>query len=151
MRKILIGFVVLTLGFGLVSSLYGVRVNAQQTAPVPQDTSKSFCDEINANVPSYCDERKTRITNGSQGSPLTDVNSPLLGKNSILYRIIQIVTTLTGLASMIMIIVGGFRYVTSGGDSTSTKGAKDTILYAVIGLVVAIFSQTIIVFVLSKL
>jgi hypothetical protein len=49
-----------------------------------------------------------------------------------------------------MIIIGGFRYVVSGGDSAGVEGAKNTILYAVIGLVVALLAQAIVVFVISR-
>ena len=73
------------------------------------------------------------------------------GFTKIIRVIINTLSVVVGAISVIVIIVGGFRYVTSGGDSNATKGAKDTIMYAVIGLVVAIFAQVIIVFVLSKL
>lgn len=55
-----------------------------------------------------------------------------------------------GVISVIMIIVGGFRYALSAGDSKNTTGAKDTILYAVIGLVVALLSYAIANFVLGR-
>jgi hypothetical protein len=50
-----------------------------------------------------------------------------------------------------MIIVGGLRYVTSGGDASSTKAARDTILYAVVGLVIAVMAFAIVNFVLGAL
>ena len=55
-----------------------------------------------------------------------------------------------GVIAVIMIIIGGLRYITSGGDSNNTKGAKDTILYAIIGLVVVAMAQVIVKFVLNK-
>ncbi len=54
-----------------------------------------------------------------------------------------------GVISVIMIVIGGIRYATSGGDEKGTKGAKDTILYAVIGLVVALLAFAIVNFVLE--
>ncbi|MEO5950683.1 MAG: hypothetical protein ABIQ04_04500 [Candidatus Saccharimonadales bacterium] len=62
--------------------------------------------------------------------------------NTLIYAI--------GIASVIMIIIGGLRYTLSGGDSSSTKGAKDTILYAVIGLVISIMSFAIVNFVVGR-
>jgi hypothetical protein len=50
-----------------------------------------------------------------------------------------------------MIIYAGFRLVTGGGSAESTKSAKDTILYAIIGLVVVVFAQVIVKFVLVKI
>ena len=54
-----------------------------------------------------------------------------------------------GAIAVIMIIIGGIRYATSNGDSSSIKSAKDTILYAVIGLVVAILAYAIVNFVVD--
>lgn len=56
-----------------------------------------------------------------------------------------------GAVSVIMIIVGGFQYVVSGGDSSKVEKAKNTILYAVVGLVVAIVSFALVNFVLTNL
>ncbi len=55
-----------------------------------------------------------------------------------------------GIISVIMLIVGGFRYVLSAGDSKNTTAAKDTILYAIIGVVVALLSYAIMNFVLEQ-
>jgi hypothetical protein len=53
-------------------------------------------------------------------------------------------------STVIMIIYAGFRYVTSGGRDESVKGAKNTILYAIIGLVIVALAQIIVHFVLAK-
>ncbi len=55
-----------------------------------------------------------------------------------------------GVVAVIMLIVGGFRYIFSGGNSTSVNAAKDTILYAVIGIVVAILAFAIVNFILGQ-
>lgn len=62
--------------------------------------------------------------------------------NTLLYAL--------GVVSVIMIIIGGFRYVTSSGDKAALVSAKNTIFYAVIGLVVAVLAFAIVQFVLSK-
>jgi hypothetical protein len=49
-----------------------------------------------------------------------------------------------------MIIWGGLRYITSGGDSAKITSAKNTIIYALIGLVVVALAQFIVKFVLAK-
>lgn len=54
-----------------------------------------------------------------------------------------------GAIAVIMIIVGGIRYATSTGDSSRIKAAKDTIMYSVIGLVVAILAFAIVNFVVD--
>jgi hypothetical protein len=57
---------------------------------------------------------------------------------------------LIGAISVIMLIVGGLRYVVSGGDSTAVANAKNTILYAVVGIVVAILAYAVIAFVITS-
>ena len=61
--------------------------------------------------------------------------------NGILYFV--------GILSVIMLIWGGILYTTSSGDSNKVTTAKNTIMYAVIGLVVAIFAYAIVNFVLT--
>lgn len=67
----------------------------------------------------------------------------------IIQTIINIILFLVGVVAVIMIIIGGFRYVVSGGDSSATKAAKDTIMYAVIGIIVALIAFAIVNFVLN--
>jgi hypothetical protein len=67
--------------------------------------------------------------------------------SEIITNVINILSILVGAVSVIMLIVGGFRYIISNGDSNSTKGAKDTIMYALIGLIIVLFAQVIVRFV----
>lgn len=69
----------------------------------------------------------------------------------IIQTIVRILLFLIGAVSVIMIIIGGFRYVISQGDSGAVTSAKNTILYAVIGLIVAIFAWAIVDFVVDNL
>ncbi len=64
---------------------------------------------------------------------------------------IQILILLVTAISIVMIIIGGIRYVTSQGDPGSTKSARDTIIYAVIGLAIAAVAQIIVLFVVDQL
>ncbi len=77
--------------------------------------------------------------------------NPLFGAGSLGNTIIQTIIFFVGAASVIMIVISGFRYVISGGDPTGVAGAKNSIIYAVVGLVVAISGQIIVSFVLSRL
>ncbi len=70
--------------------------------------------------------------------------------NDTIATVINILSIIVGIIAVIMIIIGGFRYITSGGDSTKVTGAKNTILYALIGLVVVALAQIVVRFVLSK-
>jgi len=64
--------------------------------------------------------------------------------------IISVVLGLLGLAAVVMIIYGGFMYVTSAADSAKIKKAKDTITYGVVGLVIAMLAFAIVNYVLAN-
>ena len=80
----------------------------------------------------------------------SEVSSGTEGINTIVETIINVFSIIVGVVSVIMIIYGGFRYITSGGDSGNVSGAKNTIIYAVIGLVVVALAQFIVQFVLDR-
>lgn len=65
-------------------------------------------------------------------------------------KVINLISLLVGAISVLMIIFGGFRYITSGGDSTKVGNAKSTILYAIIGIVIVALAQIIIRFVITE-
>lgn len=64
--------------------------------------------------------------------------------------VINTMLFILGTVAVIMIIVGGIRYTTSGGDASGVKSAKDTILYSIVGLVVALMSFAIVNFVVGR-
>jgi len=68
---------------------------------------------------------------------------------SMIKNVVSMLLYLLGAVSALMIVIGGIRYATSNGDAGAVKSAKDTILYSIIGLVVAILSFTIVNFVIS--
>lgn len=70
--------------------------------------------------------------------------------NNLIHEIINTLSVIVGVVAVIMIIVGGFRYITSGGSDTGVTGAKNTILYAIIGLIIVALAQVLVRFVLSK-
>lgn len=68
----------------------------------------------------------------------------------IITTIVNIFSVIVGIVAVIMIIWGGFKYITSGGDSGNITSAKNTIIYAVIGLVVVALAQFLVQFVLDR-
>ena len=68
----------------------------------------------------------------------------------IIKNVINTILVVLGMITVVMIIIGGIRYTTSNGDASGIKGAKDTILYAIVGLVIAILSYAIVNFVLGR-
>ncbi len=68
----------------------------------------------------------------------------------IVTTIVNIFSVIVGIVAVIMIIYGGFKYITSGGDSGNITSAKNTIIYAIIGLVIVALAQFLVQFVLDK-
>ena len=71
------------------------------------------------------------------------------GDGSFISKLINILLSAIGVVSVVMLIFGGFRYVISGGQKEAVTAAKNTILYAIVGLLVAIFAYAIIHFILQ--
>jgi hypothetical protein len=89
---------------------------------------------------------------GSQDSPACQSDQdPITGSEGIISRVTSIIALVAGIIAVIVIIIGGFMYVTAGGDSGKTKTARDTIIYAAVGLVVIALAQSIIMFIINRL
>ena len=87
---------------------------------------------------------------GKSGNCQTDQQETTDKVNNLVSQIINIFSVVVGIVAVIMIIIGGFRYITSGGDSGNVTGAKNTILYAIIGLIIVALAQFVVKFILSK-
>ena len=72
------------------------------------------------------------------------------GLATIAKNVVNIFSYIVGAISVIMIIYGGFRYITSGGSSEAVSAAKSTLIYAIIGLVIVALAQIIVTFVLGQ-
>jgi cytochrome bd-type quinol oxidase subunit 2 len=84
---------------------------------------------------------------GSQSSVCAGKNETV---NKPVQTVINVLLFVVGVLSVIMIIVGGIRYVISNGDSSRITSAKNTVQYAVVGLVVALLAYSIVNFVVAR-
>jgi hypothetical protein len=89
------------------------------------------------------------ITSGAEQSRGTDIPADLFGVSGIFTQVTNILLFLIGVLSVIILIFGGLRYVISGGNSSAVTAAKNTILYAIVGLIVAILAYAIVNFVIN--
>ena len=67
---------------------------------------------------------------------------------NVIVSILNVIIGVAGFISVIWIIIGGVNYMTSSGDPNKTKKARDTILYACIGLIICVLSFAIVNFVI---
>jgi len=75
----------------------------------------------------------------------------LFDQGGIFQKITNILLFLVGAISVIMLIIGGIRYVISAGDQNQVTGAKNTIMYAIVGIVVAFLAFAAVNFVVTRL
>lgn len=127
MKKIILGLGVVVGCMAVPSSVLAVNV----LDPACQDNPNA----------SICKDNKTQDLNSNS----------IYGPNGILARAATILAIIVGVTCVIAIIIGGIRYVLSGGDTQQTANAKNTILYAIIGLVITIAARSILLFVLRRL
>jgi hypothetical protein len=90
------------------------------------------------------------VQSGADSARGSDQTADLFGQTGIFRTITNVLLFILGAISVIMIIIGGLRYVISGGNSTAVTAAKNTILYAIVGVIVALLAYAIINFVLSS-
>lgn len=90
------------------------------------------------------------IQEGIDSAQGKDVPTTLFGgSDSIFTTVVNVLLFIIGAISVMMLIWGGIRYTTSGGNSSSVTAAKNTIMYAIIGLIVAFLAFAIVNWVLG--
>jgi cytochrome bd-type quinol oxidase subunit 2 len=126
----------LIVGLVTATSLVAVPIAVPALASADAEIQSNLCQGASLKVDAAPD-----CSNTTEGT--TQINK-------IITTIINIFSLVVGVVSVIMIILGGFRYITSGGDSSNVQSAKNTIIYALIGLVIVALAQFIVQFVLNK-
>lgn len=106
-----------------------------------------------APTPLFAADAKSQICQGigsasGEGGGCTNGGGPSV--NLIIKTVVNILSFIAGIAAVIMIIVAGLKYVTSSGDTSNTASAKNTLLYAIVGLIVVALAQIIVRFVIGK-
>jgi hypothetical protein len=110
-------------------------ISAPITALAAAGSSDQACQAIQVINPSgACDSKQ-----GSE-SALTKV----------IRTVLQLLSLVAGVIAVIMLIVAGFKYITSQGDATGAASARNTLIYAIVGIVIVVFAQMLVKFVLRK-
>ena len=140
------GLVVLTfvLAFGLINNVSAVNdANTGNNANTGNDEGKVPC-------PKGSLRGENAKVNSLSECNLTEKHAGSTNLMGTLNTIISVVVGVLGLLAVAIIIYGGFMYTTSAGDASKIKKAKDTIMYGVIGLVIALLAFAIVNFVLNS-
>lgn len=117
----------IALGFGLFT------VQAVQ--------AQELCDNPNAQGTQFCKDQSTA----------TATNNTVVGPNGILTKVVSVLSMIVAVAAVIAVIIGGFMFVTSNGDSGQVSKGRQTVIYGLVGIAVAILARSIVAFVLNRL
>jgi hypothetical protein len=98
-----------------------------------------------------CDPNSLTIQNGAQCAKADSAKENLFAPNGIFATVSNTLIFLVGAVAVIFLIIGGLRYVVSQGDAKNIEAAKNTILYAIVGIVVAVISFALVQFVINAL
>ena len=90
------------------------------------------------------------VQEGDNAARAEGMPTELIGDNGVFSRLTNTILLVVGLISVIMLVYGGLRYILSGGDSKKVTDAKNTILYAIIGLIISLLAFAIVNFVLNS-
>lgn len=131
MKRLFLSLAVL---FGLIAPL---TVGVQVYAATPSSSKEAACQAINGTY--NAGDGSCDTGGGAKSSP-----------EAIMKTVINLFSWIVGAIAVVMMIFGGFKYITSGGDSGKITTAKNTIIFAIIGLVIVAASQLIVNFVLNK-
>jgi hypothetical protein len=104
----------------------------------------------NVSAEGECDQDNLTLDSGISCARGEGTPAQLFGEGSIFTVIVNVLLFIIGAISVIMLIIGGFRYTVSAGDGNSVTAAKNTILYAIIGLVVAFLAFAVVNWVLGS-
>lgn len=110
-------------------------------------TTPSSCNTIQQNISTGLNDA---VTGGTPSSCTTSSNGTITnGISSIASQAVNDFSIVVGVIAVIMIIYGGFKYITSSGDSNKVSTAKNTLIYAIVGLVIVALAQLIVHYVLN--
>ena len=93
----------------------------------------------------------TTVSDGADCAKPEDTPTCLFGPGCAFTTIVNTALFVIGAISVLMLIYGGIRYTTSGGNEKSVTAAKNTILYAIVGIVIAVLAYAIVNFILTAL
>lgn len=90
------------------------------------------------------------ISDGASSARSDQQPVDLFGNTGVFSEISSVLLFIVGAVAVIMIVIGGLRYVISGGDASQVQAAKNTILYALVGIIVAILAYAAVNFVIGS-
>ncbi len=133
-------------GFILLASLLAFTALLAPTVSAQGSAKENLC--AGADLSLVKDTRGSCNPKDRNGDGKVDSDESKL--DDTVGAIVNILSIIVGIVALIMIIIGGFYYITSSGDSGKISSAKNTVIYAIVGLIIVALAQVIVRFVLNK-
>ena len=141
---IILLFLFMSFFFTLQSNVYAFNPFGELSTQC-QPSSSTSPAQPNQNTSTSKSPSSQTICKSAVSPSLTN---PVTGVNGVLNKVSNFIAILAGIASVIIIFIAGFMFVTSGGNPEKIKKAKSTIIYTVIGIVIIVFAKIIIRYVI---
>ena len=106
---------------------------------------------VGINIAGALDASAVTLREGAEAAKCTECPENLFGDDGVFKQVTNVVLYIVGVIAVIMLIIGGIKYVVSGGDAKKVTDAKNTVLYAIIGLIIAFLAYAIVNFVITSL
>ncbi len=119
---------------------FNSNVYAASTSPV--DVFQGVCSGGGSNS-TVCKENTDSKAGG-------EYKNPIYGSKGILSTIINLLSIIVGIVAVIGIMMAGFKFITSGSNPQQVTVAREMVLYAAVGLIVAAFAQVLVRFIIDK-
>ncbi len=138
-RVVLLGLIIFS--FLMPTAFFGSAHAVDVLNPVCQNADPN-------NLPTVCQDNKS---NACPDPTVVCNDNPVFGPNGVLTKVINLLSLVTGIIAVFVIVIGGIKFITSSGDPAGVTSARNTILYAIIALVITMIAQVLVRFILSKL
>jgi len=134
------------LGFMAMAGLFFIAMPVSAAAAWNPfgETCNNSTNSSEVETSAVCKDSNKQVDSGKNENPLT-------GSDGLIIRIANLVAFVAGAAAVIIIILAGLRMVTSSGSSDDVAGARRSLIYAVVGLIVIALARVIIGFIIGAL
>jgi hypothetical protein len=117
--------------------------------PLALITQTSYATDINqgnGQIDSIC----SGVSNSAYCSDTNNPTNRIYGKNGVIVTASYVISIIAGVTAVIMIVIGGIRFMVSGGEPNQVASARNSIIFAIVGLLVIVASESIFLFVINK-
>lgn len=124
-----------------------ITISLMTTTLIPVAASAASVDILD----DVCNKQPTAAACEDRvGNSKNNNQNPIYGPDGIITKIVNVISIIVAIAAVISIIVAGIKFITSGSDPQQVTQARELVIYAIVGLIVAAFAQIMVRYVLAN-